>query len=96
MNNPMVSVIMPVYNGEKYIRKALESILNQTFQDFELIIIDDCGNDSSMIIVNEYKDSRIRVFHNNVNKGIAFSRNRAIQESKGKYIAIMDDDVYSA
>ncbi len=92
MNNPMVSVIMPVYNGEKYIRKALESILNQTFQDFELIIIDDCGNDSSMIIVNEYKDSRIRVFHNNVNKGIAFSRNRAIQESKGKYIAIMDDD----
>lgn len=92
MNNPMVSVIMPVYNAEKYIRNAIESVINQTFQDFEFIIIDDCGNDASIKIVDEYNDSRIKVFHNNINKGIAFSRNRAIQESKGKYIAIMDDD----
>lgn len=92
MNKPKVSVIMPVYNAEKYISWAVESILNQSFKNFELVVVDDCGNDNSMNILSRYKDSRIKIYHNTANRGIAFSRNRAISESTGEYIAIMDDD----
>lgn len=92
MINPCVSVIMPVYNAEKYIEEAVESICNQTFEDFELIIVDDCGNDSSMEKVSRIKDSRIKILHNMRNYGIAYSRNRAIETCNGDYIAIMDDD----
>lgn len=97
MNEPMISVIMPVYNGEKYIAVAIESILNQTYTDFELILIDDCGTDRSMEIALDYaeKDERIRVIHNPKNMGIAYSRNVGLDNSRGKYIAIMDDDDYS-
>ena len=87
-----VSVIMPVYNAEKYIKKTIESIINQTFSDFELLIIDDCGNDSSMEIVKSFDDSRIKIICNECNKGIAYSRNRGLKNAKGKYIALMDDD----
>ncbi len=89
---PLVSVVMPAYNGEKYIGKAIQSILDQTYQDWELIIVDDCGTDKTMEIVNKYKDKRIQVIHNNKNEGIAFSRNKAIENSRGDYIAILDDD----
>lgn len=94
---PKVSVIMPVYNGEKYIAKAIESILHQTYKDFELILVDDCGTDGSVDIAEAYKriDDRIRIIHNSENKGIAYSRNVGIDECKGKYIAIMDDDDYA-
>lgn len=92
MCTPMVSVIMPVYNAQKYIGKAIESVLDQTFRDFELILIDDCGKDASVDIAKGYTDQRIKMFHNPGNMGIAYSRNRAIRESSGKYIAIMDDD----
>lgn len=88
----MVSVIMPVYNAEKYIYKSIHSILNQTLSDIELIVVDDCGTDNSMDIVRSFKDSRIKILKNKKNMGIAFSRNRAINASNGKYIAIMDDD----
>lgn len=89
---PLVSVIMPAYNAEKYIREAIESILGQTYDNFELIIIDDCSLDKTMDVVNTIKDDRIRIFHNEKNMGIAYSRNYALESSKGKYIAIMDDD----
>ena len=92
MEEPLVSVIMPVYQAEKYIGQSIESILNQSYVNLELIIVDDCGTDRSMDIITQYMDSRIRIFHNEKNRGIAYSRNRAIMESRGKYIAIMDDD----
>ena len=88
---------MPVYNGEKYIAVAIESILCQTFEDFELILIDDCGIDRSMEIALDFaeKDKRIRIVHNPRNMGIAYSRNVGLDNSLGKYIALMDDDDYS-
>lgn len=90
--NPLVSVIMPVYNAQDYIREAIDSILNQTYSNFELIIIDDCPTDHSMDIVTEYRDKRIKIIHNKCNRGIAYSRNRGLDESNGEYIALMDDD----
>lgn len=89
---PLVSVIMPVYNAEKYIRESIDSLMSQTYDNFELIIIDDCGTDHSMEIVGSYADSRIKVFHNDKNMGIAYSRNRGLENCSGKYIAILDDD----
>ncbi len=92
---PKISVIMPVYNAERYIKIAVDSIINQTFKDFELIVIDDKGTDDSIKIVEEISDSRIRILHNEKNCGIAFSRNRGITEAKGEYLALMDDDDYA-
>lgn len=83
---------MPVFNAEKYILKAVQSILSQTEKDFELILIDDCGTDKSVEIVSKLEDSRIRILKNNENRGIAWCRNRGIREAKGEYIALMDDD----
>lgn len=90
--NPKISVIMPVYNAEKYVEEAVKSILNQTESDLELIIIDDCGNDSSMEVVQSIEDDRICIFRNQKNRGIAFSRNQGLAYARGKYIALMDDD----
>ena len=92
---PKISVIMPVYNAEKYINMAIESILQQTFDDFELIIIDDKGTDNSIDIVKKIADPRIKIIHNEKNYGIAYSRNRGIAEAEGEYIALMDDDDYA-
>lgn len=89
---PLVSVIMPIYNAEKYVRIAIDSILNQTYSNLELILIDDCPTDTTMHIVNNINDVRIRIIHNSENKGIAYSRNQGLNNSRGKYIAIMDDD----
>lgn len=89
---PKVSVIMPVYNSEKYLAEAIESILSQTFSDFEFIIIDDCSTDSSYQIADSFRDSRIRLFRNSENSGVAYSLNRGIELSEGYYIARMDAD----
>jgi len=91
--SPKVSVIMSVYNGEKYLKEAVESILNQTFGDFEFIIINDGSTDKSGEILEEYakKDSRIRLFHQK-NMGLTKSLNRAIKLARGEYIARMDAD----
>lgn len=90
--NPKVSVIMPTYNAQEYIDKTMESILNQTFNDYEIIIIDDCSSDKTLDIVEKFHDPRIKIYINEVNKGVAFSRNMAIEHSRGEYIAIMDHD----
>lgn len=90
--NPKVSVIMPLYNAEKYVEKTINSILSQTFSDFELLIIDDCPTDGTLAVISLIDDSRIRVIHNETNKGIAFSRNVGLQNARGEYIALMDDD----
>jgi glycosyltransferase involved in cell wall biosynthesis len=83
---------MPVYNAEKYIEKTLDTMLNQTFKDFELILVDDCGSDNSVNILDKHSDSRIKLIHNDENKGIAYSRNVGMMAASGKYIALMDDD----
>ena len=89
---PQVSIVMPVYNGEEYIKKTIESILSQTYSNYELLIIDDCGSDKSMEIVRSVNDERIRIISNEQNSGIAYSRNVGIKNARGKYIALMDDD----
>jgi len=88
---PPISVVMSVYNGERYLREAIESILDQTFEDFEFIIIDDGSTDSSAEIVREYKDKRIRLVQQK-NAGLAVALNRGIELAKGTYIARMDAD----
>jgi len=85
---------MPVYNGERYLAEAIESILKQTFSDFELIIVDDASTDGSIDILLKYAklDNRIRTVANEVNLGIAGATNRGILEADGEYIALMDQD----
>ncbi|MCP8967838.1 glycosyltransferase family 2 protein [Ectobacillus ponti] len=91
---PKVSVAMSVYNGERYLAEAIESILNQTYSEFEFIICDDASNDRSVIIVEEYMktDSRITLIRNEKNMGLAASLNRCIEVARGDYIARMDAD----
>ena len=94
IESPKISVVMPVLNGEKYLAEAIESILNQTFQDFEFIIVDDGSTDQTPEILRSYanKDSRIQIVTNPINRGIGYSRNRGIALSRGEYIANMDAD----
>ncbi len=89
--NSKVSVIMSVYNGERFLSESIESILNQTFNDFEFIIINDGSTDSTEKILESYNDSRIKV-SNQKNVGLTKSLNKAIKLSNGKYIARMDAD----
>jgi len=91
-NNMLVSVIIPVYNGEKYIGEAIDSILNQTFRDFELLIINDCSTDKTVSVINKYRDKRIKLINNDKNLGLAGARNVGIDNAKGKYIAWLDSD----
>lgn len=90
----MISVIMSVYNSEKYLNEAIDSILNQTYKDFEFLIVDDCSKDNSLKILEEYsqKDSRIILIKNEGNLGLTKNLNKAIKMSKGDYIARMDAD----
>lgn len=88
---PLISVIVPVYNGAKTIRETLESVINQTFQDFELIVINDGSKDSTLKIVAEIKDPRLTVF-SYPNAGLAVSRNRGIKHAIGEYISFIDAD----
>lgn len=83
---------MPVYNGEKYLRESIDSILNQTFQDFEFLIIDDGSSDRSLEIIKSYQDNRIRIIKNAKNLGISQSLNNGLNLAKGDYIARMDCD----
>jgi len=87
-----ITVLMPVYNGEAYIREAIESILNQTFKDFEFLVIDDGSTDKSADIIKSYKDNRIRFVRNETNLGLIKTLNKGIDMANGEYIARMDDD----
>jgi len=92
MNSPAVSVIFPVYNCEKFIGKAIKSVLQQSFSDFELIIINDGSTDKTEFAILAFADPRIIYIKNQINKGLIFSLNRAIELAQGKYIARMDAD----
>lgn len=89
---PRASAIMPVYNREKYLKETIDSVLNQTFKNFEFIIIDDGSTDKSVEIVKSYDDPRIKLFLNEGNRGTSYSRNRAIDLSCGDYIITIDSD----
>ena len=91
-NKPKVSIIMPSYNKEKFIGFTIESILRQSFEDFELIVIDDCSADGSVSVVKAFHDSRIWLYQNEKNVGIPANRNRGIDLARGDYIALMDAD----
>jgi glycosyltransferase involved in cell wall biosynthesis len=89
---PVVSVLMPVYNADMYVKEAINSILNQTFKDFELVVLNDASTDSSKEIILSFQDVRIRYIENEENKGLSFSRNRLLNEVRGEYIAWLDAD----
>lgn len=92
-NNPVISVLMSTYNTpEEWLSEAIESILNQTFSDFEFLIVDDCSTQSIDNIKNKYTDSRIKWIHNEKNLGLTKSLNKILKMAKGNYIARMDSD----
>ncbi len=91
-HNICVSVIMPVYNAAKYLEESINSILNQTFPHFELLLMDDGSHDSSPQIIKKQDDGRVRCFFNSRQMGIAKTLNRGIEHAQGKYIARMDAD----
>ena len=89
----LVSIIMPSYNTGAYIKKTIQSVINQSYQNWELIIVDDCSTDNTDEAVQPFlNDMRIRYIKNEVNSGAAISRNRALMEAKGKWIAFLDSD----
>jgi len=90
--NELVSIIMPSYNTASFISKTIESVLNQTYKNWELLIVDDCSTDDTDEIVSKYNDKRIVYLKNEKNSGAAISRNRALRNAKGKWIAFLDSD----
>ena len=93
-NSILISIVMPNYNGRRFVEQAIDSVLNQTYQNFELIVVDDCSNDDSLSLI-EHKaqsDNRIRVIALEHNAGVANARNVGIKEAKGEYIALLDND----
>lgn len=89
-----ITVFMACYNASKYLREAIESILNQTYSDFEFLIIDDGSTDNSLEIIKEYaaNDNRIRIEQNDKNRGVSYTRNRGLELAGGEWLAIMDAD----
>ena len=92
INSPRVTVLLPVFNGENYLREAIESILAQTFHDFEFLIINDGSTDKSVEIIRSYADPRIRLVVNEQNLGLIATLNKGVDLSRGEYIARMDQD----
>lgn len=90
--SPQISVVMSVYNAGNYLQEAIDSILNQTYTDFEFLIVNDGSTDNSLVIINSYSDPRIKLINNEGNKGLIYSLNKAFSQASGKYIARMDAD----
>ena len=91
---PTISIITPAYNCEKYLEEAVESVLAQTMQDWEMLIIDDCSSDNTYDCMEKLaqRDKRIRIFRNIQNTGAAATRNYGIRQAKGQWIAFLDSD----
>ena len=92
MVDGLVSIIMPSWNTGRFIAESIESVLHQTYQNWELLIVDDCSTDDTDVVVESFKDSRIRYLKNEKNSGAALTRNRAIREARGEWIAFLDSD----
>ena len=90
--NPKVTVLMPAYNGEKYLREAIDSILSQTFRDFEFLIINDGSTDATVEIINSYTDHRVRLVHNDANLGLIATLNKGLDMARGEFVARQDAD----
>lgn len=93
-NKPEVSVITPVYNAEKFLTETIKSVLNQTYESFEYLLIDDCSTDNSASIVKEFakNDSRVKYIKLPENSGAAVARNKGLEKAKGRFIAFVDSD----
>lgn len=96
MDNPEISIVLPVYNGERFLARAIGSITSQTFKNWELVIVNDCSTDQSLNIANQFaqNDNRITVISNNVNKKLPYSLNEGFRIAKGKYLTWTSDDNY--
>lgn len=93
MIDDLVSIIMPAYNAEKYIEEAIQSVLKQTYTNWELIIVNDCSTDKTEQIIKEYQeDQRIKLYSLLKNKGVANARNVALKKAAGRYVAFLDSD----
>lgn len=92
--NLKVSIITPIYNCEKFLPKTIECVINQTYTDWEMLLVDDCSPDNSAKIIKKYAkdDNRIKYFKLDKNSGAAIARNKALEESKGRFIAYLDAD----
>lgn len=94
MQEDLVSIIIPVYNAERFLDDTINTVLNQTYKNWELILVNDCSTDNSESIIKKYikKDKRIKLINNEVNSRAAISRNNGIKEAKGKYLCFLDAD----
>ena len=91
-SNPLLSIIVPVYNAEQYLQRCIKSIINQSYKNLDIILVDDGSTDDSGIICNSFQDDgRVKVFHT-LNKGQASARNLGLEQAKGDYITFVDDD----
>ncbi len=88
----LISIITPVYNSEKYIGETIKSVLSQTYHNWEMLIADDCSQDSTAEVIKQFNDQRIKYFKLEKNSGAAIARNQALEKAKGKYIAFLDAD----
>ncbi|MGN0802216.1 MAG: glycosyltransferase family 2 protein [Candidatus Faecivicinus sp.] len=91
-NERLVSIIMAAYNAEKTIGRAIESVLSQSYQRFELLVVDDCSSDSTAEIVEGMDDCRIRLIRNSRNSGVSWTRKHALEHARGEWIAVLDSD----
>jgi glycosyltransferase involved in cell wall biosynthesis len=96
LKNPLVSILMPAYNCENFVNQAIDSILNQTYENWELLISDDASTDNTKKIIDTYSDKRIKRFHNEANLGYLQTWNKIIQLAAGEYITFQDADDYSS
>lgn len=92
MIDGLVSIIMPSWNTGRFIAESIQSVINQTYQKWELLIVDDCSADNTDAVVASFADERIRYFHNDHNSGAALTRNYALREAQGEWIAFLDSD----
>lgn len=88
----LVSIITPSWNTERFIAETIQSVIDQTYTNWELIIVDDCSSDNTDEVVASFKDKRIKYLHNEKNSGAALTRNKALREAKGEWIAFLDSD----
>ena len=94
ISSPKITVVIPLYNKEKYVARALRSVLNQSFSDFELVVVDDGSTDSSVAVVKRFKDPHMRLIAQQ-NQGVSAARNRGVAEARSEYVAFLDaDDAY--
>lgn len=91
-DKPLVSIIMPTFNREKIIKKAIDSVLKQSYENWELIIVDDGSSDDTLNLLNQISNDKIRIFSHDNNKGISFARNTALKNASGKYVMYLDSD----